>query len=598
MGMKKMKQNNINQELQKKRVLNLYRVSTLKQGTEDDIPVQRAECTQYAESNGWEVIEEITEKLSGFNTPMEERDALYKIRDMAQAGKIDIVLVYMSDRLGRQTELAGYVQGLAMLGVQVFAVKEGLLSGLEHNDNLMTYIKFWMAEVESKKTSARVKDSMKQMNEEGYYMGGPLPLGYTLKDTGIKTNSRKQKTLNKIVVLDEEAELVKLIFQLVHDKGYGASKIAQYMNNHGYTNRGKIFRHNSISRILRNPIYIGYKRYNVTEKVAGRTKKRHSLRKEDWKLQPFNPDLCILPKSMFMRVQEIIDLRKNGKDNSDTVIECSPSSSHVLLSGMVYCGECEHKLKTDYSIKSYTRKTDGITTKSIVYRYMCHHSKNLTNHGKKQWGSKTIDKIVENQVINTLAQIDIDSLEKDITPYQKDHIKVKKTKLANLTKIIDKKEIALQNTNKELELFMIGESLFTKEQLASLLNKLSEELIDLRRRRKEIEEEINENEFTLQDIVSFKDKFQTWNDVYMSSDINTKKRIISSVVKKVVLLENKVQIHLKIEIQEALNSTKNKNEIESLTLKTDYSDRPLEEQKIESMTVELFGETYPEPETV
>lgn len=250
MGMKKMKQNNINQELQKKRVLNLYRVSTLKQGTEDDIPVQRAECTQYAESNGWEVIEEITEKLSGFNTPMEERAALYKIRDMAQAGKIDIVLVYMSDRLGRQTELAGYVQGLAMLGVQVFAVKEGLLSGLEHNDNLMTYIKFWMAEVESKKTSARVKDSMKQMNEEGYYMGGPLPLGYTLKDTGIKTNSRKQKTLNKIVVLDEEAELVKLIFQLVHDKGYGASKIAQYMNNHGYTNRGKIFRHNSISRIL------------------------------------------------------------------------------------------------------------------------------------------------------------------------------------------------------------------------------------------------------------------------------------------------------------------------------------------------------------
>ena len=32
--------------------------------------------------------------------------------------------------------------------------------------------------------------------------------------------------------------------------------------------------------------------------------------------------------------------------------------------------------------------------------------------------------------------------------------------------------------------------------------------------------------------------------------------------------------------------------------KTDYSDRPLEEQKIESMTVELFGEVYPEPETL
>ncbi|MBO8463844.1 MAG: peptidylprolyl isomerase [Firmicutes bacterium] len=34
------------------------------------------------------------------------------------------------------------------------------------------------------------------------------------------------------------------------------------------------------------------------------------------------------------------------------------------------------------------------------------------------------------------------------------------------------------------------------------------------------------------------------------------------------------------------------------TTKTTYGDRPVEEQKIKSMTVELFGETYPEPETV
>jgi len=32
-------------------------------------------------------------------------------------------------------------------------------------------------------------------------------------------------------------------------------------------------------------------------------------------------------------------------------------------------------------------------------------------------------------------------------------------------------------------------------------------------------------------------------------------------------------------------------------VKTDYNDRPLNEQKIQSMTVETFGEEYPEPET-
>ena len=32
-------------------------------------------------------------------------------------------------------------------------------------------------------------------------------------------------------------------------------------------------------------------------------------------------------------------------------------------------------------------------------------------------------------------------------------------------------------------------------------------------------------------------------------------------------------------------------------VQTDYQDRPLKEQKIKSMTVETFGETYPKPET-
>jgi len=31
-------------------------------------------------------------------------------------------------------------------------------------------------------------------------------------------------------------------------------------------------------------------------------------------------------------------------------------------------------------------------------------------------------------------------------------------------------------------------------------------------------------------------------------------------------------------------------------VRTDYSDRPMKEQKIKAMTVETFGEEYPEPE--
>ena len=33
-------------------------------------------------------------------------------------------------------------------------------------------------------------------------------------------------------------------------------------------------------------------------------------------------------------------------------------------------------------------------------------------------------------------------------------------------------------------------------------------------------------------------------------------------------------------------------------VRTDFSDRPMKEQKIKTMTVETFGQDYPEPETL
>ena len=59
----------------------------------------------------------------------------------------------------------------------------------------------------------RVKDSMRQLNEEGNYLGGTLPYGYQLEDTGEKRNSRKDKTIKKLVINRDEAKIVKMIYE-------------------------------------------------------------------------------------------------------------------------------------------------------------------------------------------------------------------------------------------------------------------------------------------------------------------------------------------------------------------------------------------------
>ena len=51
-----------------------YRVSTDKQGAEgDDIPMQSSQCHAFAEQKGWVITREITEKISGYKTNIEEQ---------------------------------------------------------------------------------------------------------------------------------------------------------------------------------------------------------------------------------------------------------------------------------------------------------------------------------------------------------------------------------------------------------------------------------------------------------------------------------------------------------------------------------------------
>ena len=89
----------------KNRVYTLYRVSTLGQVEKDDIPMQKTKCRAFAEEKGWTIIKEFSEKgISGFKVAAKDRDAIQEIQKDAVAGKFDILLVFMFDRLGRRDD--------------------------------------------------------------------------------------------------------------------------------------------------------------------------------------------------------------------------------------------------------------------------------------------------------------------------------------------------------------------------------------------------------------------------------------------------------------------------------------------------------------
>ena len=215
----------------RQRVYCLYRVSTAKQvdytdTNQADIPVQRKACRDFAEKMGWTIIREEQEAgVSGYKVSADHRDKLQLIRDHAKQKKFDILLVFMFDRLGRKSEETPFVvEWFVKNGIQVWSVNEGEQRFDSHTDRLMNYIRFWQADGESQKISIRTKTALGQMVQEGRFRGGIAPYGYKLVPSG-QCNKRRHEVY-KLEIDEDEARVVRMMFELCVCSGYGRCKMA------------------------------------------------------------------------------------------------------------------------------------------------------------------------------------------------------------------------------------------------------------------------------------------------------------------------------------------------------------------------------------
>lgn len=214
-----------------KRVATLYRVSTKGQLDDNDIPMQQRACRSFIEKQaGWKLVKEYTEKgVSGFKVSAANRDAIQQAKEDAEEGLYDVLLVFMFDRLGRKDDETPFVlEWFVDQGIEMWSVIEGQQKIEQHGDRLMNYLRFWQSSGESRKTSERVNEKHTQMVEDGIFRGGSIPYGYKGVDSG--QVNKKGRPLLKLVIDEDEAMIVRKIYELVHDEGYGQLRIAKYLN--------------------------------------------------------------------------------------------------------------------------------------------------------------------------------------------------------------------------------------------------------------------------------------------------------------------------------------------------------------------------------
>ena len=524
--------------IEKKRVYALYRVSTAGQVEKDDIPMQRQFCREFADAQGWEIIKEFSEKgVSGFKVSAKDRDAIQEIQHDAATGQFDILLVFMFDRIGRREDETPFVvEWFVKNGIEVWSAHEGQQRFDNHVDKLMNYIRYWQASGESIKTSLRTKTRLGQIVQEGRFRGGIAPYGYRLEKQG--RMNKKNHELYEIMICEEEAVVVRKIFELYLNLGYGSLRICRHLEEKGIRNRkGNSWNNATIQSMLKNNAYTGVLKSGET-------------------VSEIFPDLQIIDVQTFEAVQEL--LKKRSADHKERTVPLNTKGS-TLLSGNVFCGHCGARLTLTTNGKRYVRKSDGEVTITPKMRYVCY---NKTRHphlcdGQTGYTSKKLDGMVEQIVRHIFAQLKDSPKDELIEAKHAKHLEDCRANLARARLELQESSAELAEYEAEVIKAIRGTSKFSQALLSRLQSETEERTKQAKQAVNHYEEELSNSEKRLDSLRSEHVALLSWADIFDSSSIDAKKMILTHIINAVrVKRDYELDVELHVSCEQFLPSIK------------------------------------------
>lgn len=235
------------------------RVSTDNQKEEGTIELQENSLKKYADKNGCELVKIFKDNGISGASELENRPGLAELFSYIESNKeIEGVLIFKLDRLARDLYIQEHlIKKLEELNKKLISIKE---PHLDSNDPMRKAFRQFMgivSELEKAFITMRLSSGRINKAQKGGYAGGATPLGY--------------KTKNKKLVIDEEqADIVRMIFKMKRAKRMGLREIARELNKKGVpTARGGKWHAGTIKYILENPLYKGmvhYKNNNIKNK--------------------------------------------------------------------------------------------------------------------------------------------------------------------------------------------------------------------------------------------------------------------------------------------------------------------------------------------
>lgn len=443
------------------------RVSTEKEAQIDSLEKQIEFFNEFTKKNDYELYKLYADEgISG--KQIKHRKQFQQMMIDAKAKKFDKVVVKDVSRFARNTvDLLQSVRELKSYGVQVDFLNNGEV--MEGGSEFILTILGAMAQQESANMSKRVKFGKDITAKKGRVPN--LVFGYDkIPD--------ERYTLK---INEEEAKIVKEIFESYVYKGIGTTKIAWNLNDRGIRTKKTKSKwvQTSIVRMLKNPIYTGRvtnKKSEVTDFITGT---RKELPEEEW-IVVERPEMRIISDELFNRAQELLEQRSN-----EFKLNNKREKTEYVFSTLIYCKHC------GYSFRRIKRKYTADGPEYI--RWVCSGRNSM---GVNHCTNTTV--IDEEELLNAI-KIYLKSIIKN----KKDFMKAVEKEFEKITKLRENNERSEESLLKEIEkvtvkkqkyMEMFQNEIINIQELKKYTNPLNEDIARLERELKLITSEIKEKD--------------------------------------------------------------------------------------------------------
>lgn len=334
------------------------RVSSETQAKEGTIESQIEALRDYAKVHELDIAYECLD--DGYSGTTLDRPGLDQVRDLAQAGNIEGVLILSPDRLSRkQANQIILIEEFKKQNIQLIFTNQNFSDSPE--DNLMLQIQGAISEYERAKILDRMRRGAIHSAKNGQVNGSNPPYGY-------KYVPKNRTRAGHWDIDPEEANVVKYIFDLYVNKKIKGTAIAKKLFEEGISNRTAQAWITQVYTILKGEVYKGsafmFRHRNIEQKKTPKSKDYRKYKNKGKALRPRDewievPVTAIVEESIWNKAQELL------KQNTQ-LSKRNNNANKYLMHGLMVCGYCGC-MASGYVSNKHTYYSCGAKRRKNIY---------------------------------------------------------------------------------------------------------------------------------------------------------------------------------------------------------------------------------------